>query len=189
MEAPDDDLEFIRAATSVLVSLAFFEHGEAASKLTTENIQVSYNSIHLAVTLRKGKTRVAHTLTYKRNPNFKTSLIDLVLRYNKLRRSTATISNYYWALPGNRHTPTARHITMWLQFCLQRINVQPTPQVVWSSHSLRQAAASESAAIGVQEYRIVSWGDWTSARTFRESYLDGRVQACEDSYFFFGHLL
>lgn len=188
LEAADTELKFIRAAAAILVSYVFFERGEAGSALLMDNISVTHSSLDIAVALRKGKSRVAHTLSYRRNPHYQQSVIDLVLKYDRLRRSTTSRSNYYWALPGSRHTPSARYITSWLNLCLKRVNIQPPPQVIWSSHSLRMGAASEAAALGIQEYRILKWGDWSSARTFRESYFDGRVQACDDSKFFFGHL-
>ena len=189
LDTPLSEMVFIRNATAVMVNLVFFSRGEAGASLLTENISVSANSIDLAIALRKNQSRVAHTLKYQRNPSFSTSVIDLVRRYNTVRRSAQAKSKYYCALPGQRHDFSANQITRWLRFCLQRVHVEPPPQVSWSSHSLRMAAASECAAIHVEEYRILKWGDWGSPRTFRGTYLDGRVKACQDSLFFFGHLL
>ena len=189
MSAASSDLKFIRNATAVLVNLVFFCRGEAGASLLMENIAVSEESVLVAIALRKNQSRVAHTLAYSRNSDFETSLIDLVRRYDSMRRSNRSASKYYWILPGEKHSTSASAITKWLHSCLNKINVQPPPQVSWSSHSLRMAATSECAAIHVEEYRILIWGDWGSARTFRETYLDGRVKACEDSRIFFGHLL
>ena len=189
LAAADGEIEFIRNASAVLVNLIFFARGEAGASLLPENIKVVKNSISLAIALRKNQSRVAHTLEYERNTDFGTSVIDLLLRYDRIRRSYRSGSKYYWALPGKRHDSSASRVSLWLHMCLRKVNTAPPPQVSWTSHSLRMSAASECAAIHVAEYRILIWGDWGSARTFRETYLDGRVKECEDSHFFFGHLL
>lgn len=189
LSLPDSEIELIRSCTAILTSMVFFERGEAGISLRLTNIRVTPQAIDIAVVLRKNQLRVPHTLSYQRNTAFPDSLIDLALRYDSLRRSLNSTSQYYWALPRLRLTPTARTMNVWLTTVLQRLNLSPPPGVTYSSHSLRMAAGSESAAIGVQEYRILTWGDWKDARTFRDHYMDARIQATVDSYFFFGHLL
>lgn len=41
----------------------------------------------------------------------------------------------------------------------QHLHVAPPPGVKYSSHSLRMAVGSKCAAIGVQEYQMLVWGD------------------------------
>lgn len=185
----DTDLELLRSASAVLISYVFFERGEAGAALLLSNITVHQDSIDIAIALRKNRSRVAHTLSYVRNPAFSDSLIDLLLRYDRVRRSSSSASKFYWSLPGTRHYPSARTMSLWLKSCLETVDIAPPPQVTWSSHSLRIGAASECAALGVLEYRICVWGDWSASRTFRESYLDATVRCGEDSHYFFGHLL
>lgn len=132
MDADDSNVTFIRAATAILISYVFFKRGEAGSALGMENNTVTPAKSDLAVALRKAKTSVAHTLSYTRSQDFSDSVIDLVLKYDRIRRSATTQSTYYWALAGYRHTPSARTITTWMKFCLYRINVQPPAQVQWS---------------------------------------------------------
>lgn len=98
---------------------------------------------------------MADTLTYPCKAAFSEILIDLALLYDRIRRASATTSVYYWAIAGVRHTFSAKTISTCLQFCLTRLAIKPPPKVSWTSHSLRIAAASESVAIHVQEYRIL----------------------------------
>lgn len=97
-------------------------------------------------------------LSYPRSAQYPDSLVDLVLRFDTLCRASRTSKKYYWALPGRQRTPSTRTFTTWLQICLYHLHITPRPQVSWSSYSLRMGAASEAAAIGVQEYRILTWG-------------------------------
>ena len=101
---------------------------------------------------------MAHTLSYAGLSPDKPSLINLVQLYDRFRRSARSTSRYYWALPGQRLTPSSASISRWLQACFFYAGVTPPPQVSWSSHSLRVEAASECAAIGVPSYRISIWG-------------------------------
>lgn len=68
------------------------------------------------------------------------------------------------------------------------LSISSPAQVTWSSHSLRKGAASESSAIGVQEYGVLTWG-WCAVWTCRKSYMEGRAPSSEYSLYFFGHLL
>ena len=92
MAAPSLNRQFIRNATAVLVSYVFFERGEAGAALRMDNIQVSAKSIDLAIALRKNRSRVAHTLSYARLSPDKPSLINLVLRYDRYRKSARSTS-------------------------------------------------------------------------------------------------
>ena len=129
MAAPSLNRQFIRNATAVLVSYVFFERGGAGAALRMDNIQVSAESIDLAIALRKNRSRVAHTLSYARLSPDKPSLIDLVLRYDRYRRSARSTSRYYWAIPGQRLTPSSASIYRWLQACLSHAGITPPPQV------------------------------------------------------------
>ena len=153
-----------------------------------DKMQVSERSIDLAIALRKNRSRVAHTLSYARLSPDKPSVIDLVLRYDRYRRTTRSTSRYYWGLLGQSLTPSSASISDRLQACLSHTGVTPLPQLLWSSHSLQMGAASECPAIGVPSYSIRIPGDWSVACTMEESYLDARLQPCEDSVSFFGNL-
>lgn len=190
LHSPPTAVEFVRNAAAVITSYMFFERGEASSALELDNIRVTPSSVQVAITLRKAQGPVAHTLSYNRLGENHASPIDLLVRYDTWRRSAATSSKYFWALPGHRLRPAARLTTTWLDRCLSHLKISPPPQVSWSSHSLRIGAASESASINVPLYRIRVWGDWSpTSQTFETHYLDARVLPSGDSYFFFGHLL
>ncbi len=191
--APISEIKFIRAASAVVVSYMFLERGEAGASLMMNNIRVTPTTVHLAIPLRKaGPLLTPHTLTYTRWARDQASPIDLVQRYDVIRRNSATRSTFYWSLPliQERFARSSNTITRYLKECLDHLTISPPPQVSWSSHSLRIGAASEAAAINIPLYRIRIWGDWSpSSKTFEVTYLDARFLATQERYYFFGHLL
>jgi hypothetical protein len=193
LAAPFAQLRFIRAAAAICVSFMFFERGEAGASLSPQHIKVTPQAVHLAIPLRKnGPLLTPHTLTYRRTDPAAPSPIDLITRYDIIRRGSNSRSNFYWSLPAlnERYRNTSATITGFLEESLQHLSIVPPPGVRWSSHSLRIGAASEAAAINVPLYRIRIWGDWTpNSTTFESTYLDARFLATSESFYFFGHLL
>lgn len=167
----------------------FFERIETGVSLHLCNTVVARDAISIAIALRENQQRVAHTLFYTRGSNLDSSFIDLVQRYDSIRRNSCSGSKYYWALLVTRFSNSPRTMKLWLKFFLTRIQVSPPPQVALTPHSLRKGAVSECVAIGAQEYHIMIWGDCSSGQTFRQSNLDAWELQCDDPYLFFGYLL
>lgn len=128
VNTPDTEIKFWRAASAVLVSYVFFEHGEAGASLLLPNIWIRTGAIDIAIALIKCGSGMAQTLLYMQHKAYSDSLIDVLLRYDRIRRSNRLTSRYYWSFLGLCFTPTARTFFGWLQLCLDTIKVSPPQQ-------------------------------------------------------------
>lgn len=147
----------MRAASAVLVSYVYFERGKAGASLLLSNIRIWTDTINIAIALTNGRSCVDHTLSNMRNEAYSDSLIDLLLRYDRICRCNGSTSRNYRAIRGICFTPTSRTVSGWLQLCLGTINVSRPLQIFWTSHSFRIEAASACAALGVQKHLIYIW--------------------------------
>lgn len=101
LRLPYSEMVKLHNCADILIGYVFFEPGKAGASLLLSNISVYQSSINTAIALRKNQQQFAHTLCYGRNLQFSYSLIDLVLRYDRLPRTCSTRSFYYWSIDGS----------------------------------------------------------------------------------------
>lgn len=93
--APYSNLEFLRNSSEMLLSYGFWELEEAVLSLQLSNITDSQDRINIEIALRKNQPRVAQTLSYASDSKSNSSVIYLVICYDKIRRNNFSGSKYY----------------------------------------------------------------------------------------------
>lgn len=113
----DYEMVKIRNCPAILVGHAFSREVKPVH-IYFYLISLSVTSLSTSISIpEKYKKGVARTLCCKPNRKIFGSLIDLLLRYDRLRRSLSTNYTYYWSIDGYRTYLSARTISEWMIAC------------------------------------------------------------------------
>ena len=97
---------------------------------------------------------------------------------------------HLWALPCDSHPSgwTSRDLTAWLRDACAAVGVAPPPGFKYSSHSMRNGAASAANAVGVTVAHICWLGSWSQQSSVVQDYISPAVLYTDAAQFFFGWL-
>jgi hypothetical protein len=171
-------LRLLRACLATTVSYLFFNRASSTHSLRMKGLLVDPpstvgQSLRLRASVRKGQSHLHPQKKEMRIPvAAHGQLAACLLTFQRWRGASG--SAYYWALPGDSCPSkwTALVQTSWLQQALRACHIAVPPSVAWTSHSLRQGAATHAAAAGVPMAVIRHYGGWARASNVVYNYID-----------------
>ena len=171
-------VRLLRACLATTVSYLFFNRASSTHSLRMEGLIVDPpstvgQSLRLRASVRKGQSHLHPQKQEMRIPvAAQGQLAACLLTFQRWRGASS--SAHYWWLPGDS-TPskwTALVQTSWLLEALRACKIAVPPLVAWTSHSLRQGAATHAAAAGVPMAVIRHYGGWARASNVVYNYID-----------------
>ena len=171
-------LRLLRACLATTVSYLFFNRASSTHSLRMEGLIVDPpstvgQSLRLRASVRKGQSHLHPQKKEMRIPvAAHGQLAACLLTFQRWRGTTGNA--YYWALPGDKNPSkwTAAVQTAWLLQALRACHIAVPPSVAWTSHSLRQGAATHAAAAGVPMAVIRHYGGWARSSNVVYDYID-----------------
>eukprot|EP00873_Tetraselmis_striata_P022499 jgi/Tetstr1/442763/TSEL_030850.t1 len=187
-----------RALLASVVNFMFFARGLTGVSCRVQDVHVDAYNITLQVYREKGRAgrrgpddlRVL-LLPVSEHPRVASLLHHFLDHVQSVPLVTVglAVSNF-WAVSSDEQSKpwTAATMSDWLSTAVRLVNVAPPAGTSWTSHSLREGAASAANAIGVPLSQIRYQGGWATNSDVVMDYIDPNVLPSPCAWFFFGHI-
>eukprot|EP00873_Tetraselmis_striata_P011760 jgi/Tetstr1/432024/TSEL_021498.t1 len=187
-----------RALLASVVNFMFFARGLTGVSCRVRDVHVDDYNITLRVYREKGRAgrrgpddlRVL-LLPVSEHPRVACLLHHFLDHVQSVPLVTVglAVSNF-WAVSSDEQSKpwTAATMSDWLSTTIRLVNAAPPAGTSWTSHSLRNGAASAANAIGVPLSHIRYQGGWATNSDVVLDYIDPNVLPSPGAWFFFGHI-